>query len=254
MFYQLKSYEEQKQTTAGLFLKGTRELRQMTQEQLALVTGIDLKIIQSAENDSINLSIENAKILALELRCHPSSLVFSEWKLPPYQPEEISVDGLSLINDKIESKNLKIYLNKEFGLKIRGIGSNKYLDIRVFNSSMATALSFNNFKDPIKYNIEGNILGTYSESYGSCSETEYNIRIVKKLSIKIEYNKNFANFEISGLATIRDGKISRNSNSNFTEGNWNFIIQFYIPNKLIAKCYGLYPDAEKYILSSLAKL
>lgn len=254
MFYQLKSSEEQKKTTAGSALKGMRELRKMTQEQLACVTGIDLEIIQCAENDSETLSIENVKLLALFLRCHPASLIFNDWKFPPYQPEIISIDGIILINDKVESKKISIYISSQFGLKIRGVNSNKNLDINAFNSSMATALSFNNFRHPIKYHMEGSVLGRYYEHFNSGSESECNIRIVKKLLIIIKYDQNFVSFDITGLATIRDGQIRHSSSSYYTNGDWNFIVKFYIPINLISKCFGLYPDAEKNILALLAKV
>lgn len=56
-----------------------RELQEMSQSQLAKVTGISQATISAIENGRVNLGVERAKVLARALRCHPAVLVFPGW-------------------------------------------------------------------------------------------------------------------------------------------------------------------------------
>jgi len=67
--------------SVGESVRIVRELQELTQSQLAKVTGIPQSTISAIENDSINLGVERAKVLARALRCHPAVLVFPGWEV-----------------------------------------------------------------------------------------------------------------------------------------------------------------------------
>jgi transcriptional regulator with XRE-family HTH domain len=56
-----------------------RELQELSQNQLAELTGIPQSTISAIERDRLNLGVERAKALARALRCHPAVLVFPSW-------------------------------------------------------------------------------------------------------------------------------------------------------------------------------
>jgi len=56
-----------------------RELQELTQSQLAELTGIPQATISAIENGRVNLGVERAKVLARALKCHPAVLVFPGW-------------------------------------------------------------------------------------------------------------------------------------------------------------------------------
>ena len=56
-----------------------RELQELSQNQLAALTGIPQATISAIENNRVNLGVERAKILARALKCHPAVLVFPGW-------------------------------------------------------------------------------------------------------------------------------------------------------------------------------
>jgi len=56
-----------------------RELQEMSQNDLAAVTGIPQSTISAIENDRIRFGVDRAKVLAKALRCHPAVLVFPGW-------------------------------------------------------------------------------------------------------------------------------------------------------------------------------
>ena len=56
-----------------------RELQNMSQNNLAAVSGIPQSTISAIERDRINLGVERAKQLARALKCHPAVLVFPGW-------------------------------------------------------------------------------------------------------------------------------------------------------------------------------
>ena len=58
-----------------------RELQEMSQSDLAEVSGIAQSTISAIENGRINLGVERAKLLARALKCHPAVLVFPGWQL-----------------------------------------------------------------------------------------------------------------------------------------------------------------------------
>ncbi len=58
-----------------------RELQELSQSQLAELTGIPQSTISGIENNRIKIGIERAKTLALALKCHPALLVFPGWEI-----------------------------------------------------------------------------------------------------------------------------------------------------------------------------
>jgi transcriptional regulator with XRE-family HTH domain len=67
--------------SVGQSVRIVRELQELTQSELARLTGIPQSTISAIEKDSINLGVERAKILARALRCHPAVLVFPGWDI-----------------------------------------------------------------------------------------------------------------------------------------------------------------------------
>jgi transcriptional regulator with XRE-family HTH domain len=80
----MKEYRKAKQTidvSVGESVRIIRELQEMSQSELAKLTGIPQSTISGIENDRINLGIERAKRLARALQCHPAVLVFPNWEV-----------------------------------------------------------------------------------------------------------------------------------------------------------------------------
>jgi transcriptional regulator with XRE-family HTH domain len=67
------------EVSVGDSVRIVRELQELSQNQLALLTGIPQATISAIENNRVNLGIERAKTLARALRCHPAVLVFPGW-------------------------------------------------------------------------------------------------------------------------------------------------------------------------------
>ena len=65
--------------TVGESVRIIRELQELSQNQLAELTGIPQSTISAIENDRLNLGVERAKTLARALKCHPAVLVFPDW-------------------------------------------------------------------------------------------------------------------------------------------------------------------------------
>ncbi len=58
-----------------------RELQELSQSQLAELTGIPQATISAIENERVNLGVERSKVLASALKCHPAVLVFPGWEV-----------------------------------------------------------------------------------------------------------------------------------------------------------------------------
>ncbi|WP_439100230.1 helix-turn-helix domain-containing protein [Congregibacter sp.] len=56
-----------------------RELQELSQTQLAKLTGMPQSTISSIERGRVNIGVDRAKTLARALRCHPAVLVFPGW-------------------------------------------------------------------------------------------------------------------------------------------------------------------------------
>jgi transcriptional regulator with XRE-family HTH domain len=80
----MKDYRLAKQqttVTVGESLRILRELQELSQNELAELTGIPQSTLSAIENDRVNLGIERAKVLARALKCHPAVLVFPGWSI-----------------------------------------------------------------------------------------------------------------------------------------------------------------------------
>jgi transcriptional regulator with XRE-family HTH domain len=78
----MKNYKEaQKRTdvSIGESVKIIRELQELSQNELSVITGIPQSTLSAIEHDKINLGVERAKVLARALKCHPAVLVFPGW-------------------------------------------------------------------------------------------------------------------------------------------------------------------------------
>ena len=56
-----------------------RELQELSQNELAGLTGIPQSTLSAIERGRVNLGVERAKVLARALKCHPAVLVFPGW-------------------------------------------------------------------------------------------------------------------------------------------------------------------------------
>lgn len=70
------------EVTVGESVRIIRELQDLSQAQLAALTGIRQATISAIENGRVNLGVERAKTLATALKCHPAVLVFPGWEEP----------------------------------------------------------------------------------------------------------------------------------------------------------------------------
>ncbi len=78
----MKDYIEAKkrvEVSVGESVRIIRELQELSQNELSLLTGIPQSTLSAIEHDKINLGVERAKILARALKCHPAVLVFPGW-------------------------------------------------------------------------------------------------------------------------------------------------------------------------------
>jgi transcriptional regulator with XRE-family HTH domain len=81
----MKEYRPAKKrinVSVGESVRILRELQELSQSQLARLTGIPQATISAIENDRVRLGVERAKVLAKALKCHPGVLVFPGWELP----------------------------------------------------------------------------------------------------------------------------------------------------------------------------
>jgi transcriptional regulator with XRE-family HTH domain len=81
---EMKDYKIAKrhiEVTVGESVRIVRELQEMSQNDLAKVTGIPQSTISAIENNRVNLGVERAKQLAIALKCHPAVLVFPGWDI-----------------------------------------------------------------------------------------------------------------------------------------------------------------------------
>ena len=67
------------EVSVGESVRVLRELQELSQNDLATLTGIPQSTISAIENNRVRLGVERAKILARALKCHPGVLVFPGW-------------------------------------------------------------------------------------------------------------------------------------------------------------------------------
>jgi len=73
--------KKQIDVSVGESVRILRELQELSQNELAKITGIPQSTISAIENDRVNLGVERAKQLAKALKCHPAVLVFPGWDI-----------------------------------------------------------------------------------------------------------------------------------------------------------------------------
>jgi transcriptional regulator with XRE-family HTH domain len=81
---EMKSYRLAKRmidVSVGESVRIIRELQELSQNDLAELTGIPQSTISAIENDRVQLGVERAKVLAKALKCHPAVLVFPGWEV-----------------------------------------------------------------------------------------------------------------------------------------------------------------------------
>jgi transcriptional regulator with XRE-family HTH domain len=64
----------------GQSLKIIRELQELSQNELAKISGLPQSTISGMESDRINIGVERAKVLGKALRVHPAVIVFPGWE------------------------------------------------------------------------------------------------------------------------------------------------------------------------------
>ena len=69
------------EVSVGESVRILRELQELSQNDLAELTGIPQSTISAIENDRVNLGVERAKVIARALKCHPAVLVFPGWDI-----------------------------------------------------------------------------------------------------------------------------------------------------------------------------
>lgn len=69
------------EVSVGESVRILRELQELSQSQLAEMTGVAQATLSAIENGRVNLGVERAKVLARALKCHPAVLVFPSWEL-----------------------------------------------------------------------------------------------------------------------------------------------------------------------------
>lgn len=70
------------EVSVGESVRIIRELQELSQNQLAALTGIPQATISAIENGRVNLGVERAKVFARALKCHPAVLLFPGWDVP----------------------------------------------------------------------------------------------------------------------------------------------------------------------------
>jgi transcriptional regulator with XRE-family HTH domain len=78
----MKDYRRAKKSievSVGESVRIIRELQELSQNDLAELTGIPQSTISAIENDRVQLGVERAKVLGRALQCHLAVLVFPGW-------------------------------------------------------------------------------------------------------------------------------------------------------------------------------
>ena len=69
------------EVSVGESVRIVRELQELSQNDLAKITGIPQSTLSAIENDRVNLGVERSKVIARALKCHPAVLVFPGWEV-----------------------------------------------------------------------------------------------------------------------------------------------------------------------------
>jgi len=77
---QFRPAKKRAEVSVGESVRLIRELQDLSQNDLAQLSGIPQATLSAIENDRVRLGVERAKVLARALRCHPAVLVFPNWE------------------------------------------------------------------------------------------------------------------------------------------------------------------------------
>jgi transcriptional regulator with XRE-family HTH domain len=81
MMSEFQKARQRLEVSPGESVRILRELQELSQNQLAALTGLPQSTISSIERGRVNLGVERAKVLARALKCHPAVLVFPGWDI-----------------------------------------------------------------------------------------------------------------------------------------------------------------------------
>lgn len=76
---EIRSAKRRIAVSPGESVRIIRELQELSQNQLAELSGMPQSTISAIERGRVNLGVDRAKNLARVLRCHPAVLVFPGW-------------------------------------------------------------------------------------------------------------------------------------------------------------------------------
>lgn len=76
---EFRKAKRQIEVSPGESVRIIRELQELSQNELAELTGIPQSTISAIERDRVNLGVERAKVFARALQVHPAVLVFPGW-------------------------------------------------------------------------------------------------------------------------------------------------------------------------------
>jgi len=79
------------EVSIGKSVRILRELQALSQNDLALLSGIPQSTLSAIEHDKVKIGIERAKVLARALKCHPAAIVFPGWNIK----QELVVDSMT---------------------------------------------------------------------------------------------------------------------------------------------------------------
>jgi len=69
------------EVSVGNSVRILRELQELSQNELSLLSGIPQSTLSAIEHDKVKLGVERAKVLARALKCHPAVIVFPGWNI-----------------------------------------------------------------------------------------------------------------------------------------------------------------------------
>ena len=78
---EFKKAKKTVEVSIGNSVRILRELQALSQNELALLSGIPQSTLSAIEHDKVKLGVERAKVLARALKCHPAVIVFPGWDI-----------------------------------------------------------------------------------------------------------------------------------------------------------------------------
>jgi len=78
---EFKKAKKTVEVSIGNSVRILRELQELSQNELALLSGIPQSTLSAIEHDKVKLGVERAKVLARALKCHPAVIVFPGWNI-----------------------------------------------------------------------------------------------------------------------------------------------------------------------------